>query len=160
MNLPQDLLRELFDYQPDGSLAWAKRPANCIQVGDTAGNERPDGYIHVRLNGKAHYLHRLVYLWHNGDIPPGMVVDHIDEDKTNNCIDNLQLLTQRENKVKSALLTKASDLPTGVRIDSKTKRFVAQIQDPLMGCQRSLGYYDTAELAGAAYSNYVKEHNL
>lgn len=42
-------------------------------------------------------VHRVVYVWHHGDIPQGMVVDHIDNDKTNNHKDNLQLLTPYEN---------------------------------------------------------------
>jgi len=42
------------------------------------------------------------YLWeqHNGPIPKGLHVDHIDSDPHNNDISNLQLLTQAENNKK------------------------------------------------------------
>lgn len=42
-------------------------------------------------------LHRLVYLQFKGNIPKGMVVDHIDNDPLNNSVNNLQLLTRAEN---------------------------------------------------------------
>lgn len=41
--------------------------------------------------------HVLVWLWFKGDIPDGMDLDHIDNDKSNNHISNLQLLTRAEN---------------------------------------------------------------
>lgn len=43
---------------------------------------------------------RLVYAWHYGIVPEGMVVDHIDNNPFNNSLDNLQLLTDEENNRK------------------------------------------------------------
>lgn len=40
---------------------------------------------------------RLVYMAHKGLIPKGLQVNHKDEDKENNCIENLELMTQKEN---------------------------------------------------------------
>ena len=42
-------------------------------------------------------LSRFLYAWFLGDIPEGMVVDHIDNDPFNNKLENLQLLTPEEN---------------------------------------------------------------
>lgn len=42
-------------------------------------------------------LSRFLYAWFKGDIPEGMVVDHIDNNPFNNSLDNLQLLTVEEN---------------------------------------------------------------
>ena len=42
-------------------------------------------------------LQRFLYAWFIGDVPDGMVVDHIDNNPFNNSLDNLQLLTQGEN---------------------------------------------------------------
>lgn len=52
---------------------------------------------------KVETLHRLVYLQFIGDIPEGMVIDHIDNDPTNNDLDNLQLMTRSENTKKDAV---------------------------------------------------------
>ncbi len=42
-------------------------------------------------------VHRLVYMAHKGIIPTGLQVNHKDENKENNCIDNLELMTNKEN---------------------------------------------------------------
>lgn len=44
------------------------------------------------------YLHRAVWEHFNGEIPKGYVVHHIDGDKSNNDIKNLQLLNHIEHK--------------------------------------------------------------
>ena len=46
-------------------------------------------------------LHRLIYVWYKGDIPKGMIVDHVDNNQLNNDPDNLQLLTRGENVKKN-----------------------------------------------------------
>ena len=62
----------------------------------------PSGYQMVLLsdNGKPkmYYIHRIVYETFSGSpIPEGMQVNHIDENKTNNHINNLNLMTPKEN---------------------------------------------------------------
>lgn len=41
--------------------------------------------------------HRCVWTWFNGDIPEGMVINHKDFDRSNNRIENLEIVTQKEN---------------------------------------------------------------
>ena len=55
--------------------------------------------IWVYKNGKRkpYQVHRFVFECFRGDIPPELQVHHIDNDKLNNCIDNLQLLTPVAN---------------------------------------------------------------
>lgn len=59
------------------------------------------GYLSVHLwkNGKGKYytVHRLVWTAFNGEIPKGLQVNHIDENHLNNCIENLNLMTSKEN---------------------------------------------------------------
>jgi hypothetical protein len=61
----------------------------------------PKGYLRVRLSKnskvKNYFVHRLVYENFVGEIPNGYFVNHIDEVKTNNTIDNLNLMTVKEN---------------------------------------------------------------
>ena len=63
------------------------------------------GYLRVRLfrdgQKKWYRVHRLVaeaYLPNPDNLPQ---VDHINEDKTNNCVNNLQWITNRDNCRKS-----------------------------------------------------------
>jgi len=58
-----------------------------------------NGYQRIKLKilKKEVGIHTLVYEHFKGDIPIGYIVDHIDENKSNNHITNLQILTQSEN---------------------------------------------------------------
>ena len=59
------------------------------------------GYLFVNLSkngvGKPCYINCLVYSTFVGEIPEGMQVNHIDEDKENNRVDNLNLMTPKQN---------------------------------------------------------------
>lgn len=48
---------------------------------------------------KGKRLHRLIYEKNYGKIPDGYVIHHKNEDKTNNCIMNLQLMTNQEHTI-------------------------------------------------------------
>lgn len=60
-----------------------------------------DGYIYVNLSKdgvrKKIPVHRLVYQAFVSSIPDGYDIDHIDFDRANNCIENLQMLTHSDN---------------------------------------------------------------
>ena len=60
-----------------------------------------NGYYKVELckNSikKKYYVHRLVYEAFNGQIPEGLQVNHINEIKTDNRLENLNLMTCKEN---------------------------------------------------------------
>lgn len=75
------------------------------------GNYRPivsanqnRGYIEVYpySHGKRYYilLHRLVWTSFMGDIDNSVVIDHRNNDKHDNRLSNLQLLTRKENSKK------------------------------------------------------------
>jgi hypothetical protein len=114
---------------------------------------KKDGYIQVGLTKnktqKIHALHLLV--WDNfGDLPRNghkLEVDHIDENKQNNRIDNLQILTTRENSTKSK--DSRSNLPIGVSFRKDTGKFTARIT--VGNKYLSLGCYKTPGEASNAY---------
>ena len=64
-----------------------------------------EGYLRIGpcVNGKSKkiLLHRFIYECFKGNIQAGLEIDHIDNDKHNNHIDNLQVLTHKENCTKS-----------------------------------------------------------
>lgn len=60
------------------------------------------GYLQATIYDETNKQHtyrvnRLIYESFNGEIPKGMQVNHLDEDKHNNAIENLNVLTPKEN---------------------------------------------------------------
>ena len=56
----------------------------------------------MRINGteqKQVRAHRFVWEALVGEIPEGMVINHLDGNKQNNCIDNLEVCTPSENTI-------------------------------------------------------------
>ena len=60
-------------------------------------------YVGIVFNGRPWSFARVLYAYFNGEAPAEMDVDHIDNDPFNNRLDNLQLLTRRENLIKRPL---------------------------------------------------------
>lgn len=56
-----------------------------------------NGYTHVALQGKHYTVHKIVWCTFNGPVPKGYVIDHINNDRADNRLCNLQLLTNAEN---------------------------------------------------------------
>jgi len=57
---------------------------------DVAGSlskDRHESYS-VKVNNKSTRVHRIVWEIHHGDIPKGMMIDHIDRNSLNNKISN------------------------------------------------------------------------
>lgn len=121
-----------------------------VKIGDN-GN----GYKTVKLSkdGKmsTHYVHRLAYTSFKGDIPKDLVIDHINNNKEDNSLSNLQVLTQRKNAEKATLKLSSTTPYTGVYKVKGYNRFSARIR---VGKERiHLGYFGTPEEANIAYQN-------
>lgn len=72
---------------------------------DMKATDNGSGYLFISLKKdgkrKNHYIHRLVAQHFIGPIPKGYVVNHKDFDKRNNNINNLEIITQKENTIHS-----------------------------------------------------------
>ena len=79
----------LIEFDDDGSL---KRYFRMNQ--DTS----KFGYKRIKLHSKTVLIHRMVFeCWGNEKLNPTMVIDHIDSNPSNNHIENLRQVTQKEN---------------------------------------------------------------
>ena len=82
----------------DTGLVYSLISDKLVQQVDINGR----GYLLARIYNddgqlKQMRIHRLVYMAHKGAIPDGMQINHKDECKTNNCIENLEVVTCKQN---------------------------------------------------------------
>lgn len=119
----------------------------------------PYGYHIVGLskNGKirtkrVHQLIAIAFLDHK---PCGIniVVDHIDNDKLNNNLNNLQLITHRENCSKDR--KGYSSKHVGVGWCKKTKKWRSRIQ--FNKREIVIGYFSLEQEAATAYNDSLNE---
>ena len=95
-----ELLRKQFDYDAEsGRLVLVYHPTKNQQwrVGKVAGTKHSEGGWAVRFNGGLFLNARLVWAYHHGD-PGDFEIDHIDEDRSNDRIENLRLATRTDNQ--------------------------------------------------------------
>lgn len=134
--LDQNQLNKLLDYDSNtGRILWAAtRPGRGCRKGNEAGtiNRRKDtSYKAVCINGKKHYVHRIIWIMVNGPIPNGMCIDHIDGNGLNNKISNLRLASLSENHRNSKI---SSNNKTGILgVNSHAKGFVVQAAGEYIG---------------------------
>lgn len=62
------------------------------------------GYFRVCLYDRTYLVHRLVAAAFIGERPEGYQIDHIDGVKTNNCAENLEYVTPKENNRRARAL--------------------------------------------------------
>lgn len=66
--------------------------------GDTAGSLiSSHSYAQVKIQKKLYLCHRVIWELHNGEIPEGMFIDHLDGVRLNNNITNLRVTTRQGN---------------------------------------------------------------
>lgn len=78
-------------------LVWAIAPRRGVSAGRLIGNATSNGYVRVNVGGVSYGVHRLVWELHNGEVPVGYEVDHINGDRADNRIENLRLATRSQN---------------------------------------------------------------
>ena len=136
-----------FNYA-NGKLYWGIKPSNSISEGDEAKNINADGHIRVTIKGKSYYAHRIIWEMHNGKIPEGMVIDHINENKQDNRIENLQCITPKENLQRSITSKKVEYRPKMSKVRPYTIRRVFN------GVAKHLGMFGTPCGAMMAYNTF------
>ena len=131
----------------DGILYW-KEWKNGRRKNLTAGSIRANGYVSIYFpDGKSEYAHRIVWKMHNGDIPNGFDIDHINHNRRDNRIENLRVVSRSDN-LKNKGKTNSNTGVMGVYWNKKTSRFTANIQ--VDGRTKHLGSFMDLESARQA----------
>lgn len=103
---------------------------------------------------KTFYIHQLIAITFLNHIPNGhkIVVDHIDNNKSNNHISNIQLVTHRYNSSKDVKNTSSNY--TGVSWHKIMKKWISYIV--INKKLKFLGYFSNEEEASEAYKKALK----
>ena len=90
------------------------------------------GYQMVQLykdgKGKNYRIHRLVYEAFNDKIPKGLVVNHLNEIKTDNRLENLEICTNKENINHGTCRARMSAAKKGKKLSEEHKRKLSASQ--------------------------------
>ncbi len=151
--IDQKCVKELFDYC-DGQLVRKIKVSVNTKIGDVAGGLKADGYVRVRINGKMHLAHRLIFLWHKGYMPDQ--IDHIDRNRSNNKIENLREANAKQNQWNTSLRKDNKSGLKGVSWYKPSSKWMAQIR--INGHPKSLGLFDSKDEAYLAYCQAAKQH--
>lgn len=141
----QRKIKKLFTYV-NGNLIWNETRGRA-KKGDIAGCLHHTGYITVRYKGKAYLAHRLIYIYHNQNIPDSLFIDHINGNRSDNLIDNLRLVNVQENGYNRKKVK-------GYSWDKAMQKWRAMIK--INQKSISLGFFDTEDEARAAYLSAKK----
>jgi hypothetical protein len=140
--LTQARLSELLDYDPDtGVFVW-KVSMRGVAKGAVAGCLEKNRYIRISVDKTLYHAHRLAWFYVNGEWPSD-VVDHINGNKSDNRIDNLQAVSQKVNVRKHKLFNTNTSGVSGVSL-SKGKWRARDYAG------KSLGYFENFDDAVAA----------
>ncbi|QGH77238.1 homing endonuclease [Escherichia phage BEK1-1] len=90
------------------------------------------GYVRTKLFSKMTFAHRVIWEMHNGEVPKGMEIDHINGVKHDNRIENLRCVDRWVNCKNAAMRKDNTSGVTGVYFINKIKRdgkpWLVQIQ--------------------------------
>lgn len=156
-------LSDLLSYR-DGKLFWKVKPSIRTNAGDRAGYSHKDGYRRMSLRGKPALEHRVIWELHNGPIPEGMQVDHINHIRDDNRIENLRLVTGKDNSRNQKLSKLNTSGCTGVQFNREINKWLARIV--VDGRVKTIGYFETfdeaktARLARQAKEKFHYNHGL
>tara|TARA_R110002126_G_scaffold268496_1_gene412031 strand:+ start:204 stop:698 length:495 start_codon:yes stop_codon:yes gene_type:complete len=122
-----------------------------------------NGYLRVSLfkynTPRTSKVHKLVAMAFLNHIPDNLnvVIDHIDYNKANNRLDNLQLIKQRENIVRSINKNKTSSQYVGVSWAKHINKWKSQIR--INKKNINLGSFNSELDASRAYQKALMEVN-
>jgi hypothetical protein len=142
-------LKKRFRYKPESGDLYLRLDPKFKEKEKLVTSISTDGYLQANPKEakRALFAHRVAYqLYHNLETIQG-VIDHLDQNKTNNKIVNLRLTTRAENNRNLAMRRSNKSGVSGVYLLPSGK-WRAQIRHN--NVNNHLGCFDTIEEAAAA----------
>lgn len=127
-------IEDYLEYDETSStyLRWKKGPGGRVKVGSEGGGlDTSSGYMRIMFNWKFIKIHQIIwYLHHKEWSTREFPINHIDGDKTNNRISNLELIPNIENNRHLNRKVNKNNNSTGVRgirYDNKRDKYLVTL---------------------------------
>lgn len=151
----KEWIRENLKYDPETGHLWWTKPRPKVNLDRPAGSYSKSSYIHVEttlVNGKRlqYKAHQLAWFLYYGE--DAGLLDHIDNDRTNNKIENLRPATYQAN----SLNRKPHGRSKYKGVFKAHNRWRARIQ--VRGLHANLGSFETEEEAAMAFDKKCEEY--
>lgn len=126
------------------------KDGKLFRSGKEVGTFNDNGYLVFNYLYRLYYVHRVVWYLHHGEWPKG-VIDHRDEDRSNNRIENLRDTSYSGNFHNKSAPNKDNKTSgvRGVHKHTTSGKWIAQIT--IKGKKKHLGSFETIAEASAAY---------
>ena len=128
----------------DGNFYWIGH-SGVSRVGEVAGSIFKNGYVYISYKKKRFRAGRLAWFFVSGAWPDGQI-DHINGDRQNNSINNLRVVSSRENNINRDV-HRNGKLPGSAQVTSR--RWIAR--RTINGIDVYLGSFHSEQEAHEAY---------
>ena len=146
-------INEYLEYHPEsGVFTWKKRSSARCRLGEEAGFVRK-GYRCLSLLGVTYSVHRLVWLVEKGYWPIG-IIDHRDQNKLNNKIDNLRDTNKSGNAFNKGLKSDNTSGHAGICWHKAASKWHVRISN------KHIGLYESLDQAIEAREKALEQANI
>ena len=143
--LTQARLKEVLHYETTTGVFTSLQKRSNTKIGDVVGCKNSDGYLVASIDGKLHYMHRLAIVYVLGNLDENQQVDHRNQNRSDNSLDNLRVVSHRENSMNHTLRSTNKSGFVGVSWDKARQKWIASIT--INGKAINLGGFTTIEEA-------------
>ena len=139
----QTQLKQVFSCDGE-NFYWKEKPHRRIDVTKPAGCiNKTIGYRRIGISRKLYRVSSLVWIFFRGDIPDGMEVENIDNNRLNDHIENLRLVTCTGNHRNQSLSKNNTSGVIGVSWRKSKKKWRVRIG--VNGRNTEIGYFKNKE---------------
>jgi hypothetical protein len=140
---PPEELWDLFALNPlTGELFWQNISSSACRPNGLAGSINTAGYVLLKIKKQVYYAHRIVRAWVDGKDPGNTMLDHKDQNKSNNKPWNIRICCDSQNKANINTKKGYCFHPTKNKYQARIRFHKKRLY---------LGYFDTAEEAHNCY---------
>jgi hypothetical protein len=124
------------------NLYWTVDRKPYKSLGKISGSVSENGYMRLMFRGKKYLSHRVIWFLVNKEQPPEYL-DHINNDRLDNRIENLRAVSSKQNTYNTVLNIKNTSGVKGVSWHKHTGKWQARMR--INDKEQYLGIFDNIE---------------